>query len=125
MKLAAVLLIAGVGLLQAQEITHTTPLRVIRIVRPKYTKEAWDAKLEGAVILSAMVGVDGIASDIHLVRGLGKGLDEKAIEALRQWRFSPATKYGEPVSTETQFEIDFRLSDPTQNPTDPKDSHPK
>jgi TonB family protein len=120
MKLAAVLLIAGVGLLQAQEITHTTPLRVIRTVEAKYTKEALDAKLEGVVILSAVVGVNGIASDIQLVRGLGKGLDEKAIEALRQWRFSPATKYGEPVSTKAQFEIDFRLSNPLQNPINPK-----
>jgi TonB family protein len=115
-QLAAVLLIAGATVSHAQEIAHTTPLRVIRSVAAEYTREALDANLEGVVILSAVVGVNGIASDIQLVRGLGKGLDEKAIEALRQWRFSPATKYGEPVSMKAQFELNFRLSDPRQNP---------
>ncbi len=115
-KPAAVLLIAGAGLLQGQEITHTTPLRVIRTVEAEYTRAALDAKVEGVVILSAVVGVNGMASDIQLVRGLGKGLDEKAIEALRQWRFSPATKYNEPVSEKALFEVDFRLSNPRQHP---------
>lgn len=109
MKLAILLLIAVVPL-PSQEISHTTPPKLIHKVEPEYTKEALDAKLQGTVVLDAVIGIDGIPSDIQVVRGLGKGLDEKAIECLRQWRFSPATNYfGEPVSTKATFEMNFRL----------------
>lgn len=72
-------------------------------------KEALDAKIEGDVILSLIIGTDGIPSDIKLIRGLGKGLDEKAIECLQQWRFSPAITHGEPVAQKATFEMNFRL----------------
>jgi periplasmic protein TonB len=108
MRLAVLCLITAISL-YSQEISHTTDLRVIHKVEPEYTKEALDAKIEGTAILSSMIGTDGVASDIKLVRGLGKGLDEKAVECLRQWRFAPATKFGEPVSTKATIEINFRL----------------
>lgn len=78
MKFAALCLIAAAVVLQPQEISQTTPPRVIRKVQPEYTKESRKAKLEGTVVLSALVGVDGRPSDIQLVRRLDKGLDEKA-----------------------------------------------
>jgi protein TonB len=90
-------------------LAHTTEARVAHTVKPEYTKEGLDAKIEGDVILTLMIGADGTPSDIKLVRGLGKGLDEKAVECLRQWRFIPATNHGEPVSTKTTVEVNFRL----------------
>jgi protein TonB len=116
MKLAILLLIAVVSL-RSQEISHTTPPKLIHKVEPQYTKEALDAKLEGTVALDAVIGIDGIPSDIEVVRGLGKGLDEKAIEALRQWRFSPGSSHGEPIPVKARIEINFRIPDsPAEKP---------
>jgi protein TonB len=109
MKLAVLLLIATAGLLHAQENSHTTEPKVIHTVPPEYTKEALDAKLQGVVVLSAFVGVDGDLAEIKLVRGLGKGLDEKAVECVKQWRFSPGSNFGEPVPRRVQLEVSFRL----------------
>jgi periplasmic protein TonB len=109
MKLAFLLLIVAVSL-RSQEITHTTEPRVIHKADPQYTKEALAAKLEGDVTLSLTIGPDGVPSDIKLVRGLGMGLNEKAVECLQQWRFKPATNYfREPVSAEATVMLNFRL----------------
>ena len=106
----AILLLTAVVTLRPQEISHTTEPRPIHTVRPQYTKEALAAKIEGDVILSLMVGADGVPSDIKLVRGLGMGLDEKAVECLQQWRFKPATNYfSESVSAKVTVEMNFRL----------------
>ncbi len=107
-KLAMVFLIAVVCL-PAQEILHTTQPTLIHKVEPGYTKEARDAKLEGTVGLSATIGTDGVPSEIKVVRGVGMGLDDKAVECLLQWRFKPATSHGEPVSTKVTVQINFRL----------------
>jgi periplasmic protein TonB len=109
MRLAVLALLAAAISLQSQEISHTTPPHVIDRADPDYTKEALDAKIEGDVILSLIIGTDGIPSDIKLIRGLGKGLDEKAIDCLQQWRFSPATNHGKPIAQEATFEMNFRL----------------
>lgn len=78
-----------------------------------------DAKLEGTVILSLLVGADGVPSGIRLVRGLGSGLDEKAVECLMQWRFSPAQDTnGKPKPTRATVEINFRLPQPSAKPPD-------
>jgi protein TonB len=83
--------------------------KLIKRVAPEYTPEALDAKLEGSVHLSAMIGTDGIPSDIEVTKSLGKGLDEKAIECLKKWRFSPAIRNGEPVPVASQVAIEFEL----------------
>jgi len=112
MKLA-ILLLTAVITLRPQEISHTTEPKPIHTVRSQYTKEALAAKIEGDVILSLMVGLDGVPSDIKLVRGLGMGLDEKAVECLQQWRFKPATNYfSEPVSAKATVVVNFRLPQP-------------
>jgi TonB family protein len=108
MKLAMLLLIGAVSL-RPQEISHTTEPTIIHRVEPQYTKEALDAKLEGQVRLSVVIGADGIPSDIKVVRRLGMGLDEKAVECLQQWRFRPATRHGEPVDQKLTFGMNFRL----------------
>jgi protein TonB len=108
MRLAMLGLIAAISLC-SQEISHTTDPGVVHRVEPQYTREALDAKIKGTVILSLMIGADGVPSDIKVVRGLGMGLDEKAVECLRQWLFKPATKFAEPISIKAIVEINFRL----------------
>jgi TonB family protein len=78
---------------------------------PKYTEEAREAKVEGTVLLSLTIDTDGSTKDIKVVRGLGYGLDEKAIEAASTWKFEPARlrKNNLPVAVSANVEINFRL----------------
>jgi protein TonB len=103
------LLLTAIASVHPQELSHTTEPTVIHKTEPQYTKEALDAKIEGNVILSSMIGADRVPSDIKLVRGLGMGLDEKAVECLKQWRFRSATNHSEPVSAKVTVEMTFRL----------------
>jgi TonB family protein len=76
---------------------------------PEFSDEARKNKYQGTVVLHLIVGADGKTSNIHVIRSLGMGLDEKAVEAARQWRFDPAKKDGQPVPVEVDMEINFRL----------------
>jgi len=76
---------------------------------PDYTEEARRAKTQGTCILGLIVDAEGHPHDIRIVRGLGSGLDAKAIEAVRQWRFEPARKDGKPVNVLISVEVAFRL----------------
>jgi periplasmic protein TonB len=76
---------------------------------PEYSQAARDAGLEGEVWLSAVIDEKGIPTEIKVTRSLGLGLDEKAIEAARKWRFKPAMKSGEPVASEVTIALSFRL----------------
>jgi len=76
---------------------------------PEYSEEARKAKYQGTVILWMVVGPDGRTHDIRIVRSLGLGLDEKAIEAVRTWRFDPARKDGQAVAVQINVEVSFRL----------------
>ena len=60
-------------------------------------------------MLGIDVGTDGLAYNIHVIRPLGEGLDEKAIEAVSQWRFQPGMKNGQPVAVQATIEVNFRL----------------
>jgi protein TonB len=81
----------------------------IQKVDPAYTKQALEAKLEGFVALSFTVRADGFADNIAVIRSLGLGLDQRAVECLEQWRFKPATRDDEPVPVRVTIEINFRL----------------
>jgi TonB family protein len=83
--------------------------KLIYSVKPKYTEEARANKIQGTVVLSATVGPDGSLSNIRVIKSLGYGLDEKAIEAARQCRFQPAMADGRPVSATVKFSMEFRL----------------
>jgi len=76
---------------------------------PEYTEAARNAKTQGTCILWLIVDDQGHPRDIRVVRGLGFGLDEKAIDAVRQWRFAPAQKDGHPVNVQISVEVGFRL----------------
>jgi protein TonB len=76
---------------------------------PDYSEEARKAKYQGTCVLYVVVGPDGKPRDIRVSRTLGLGLDEKAIEAVKLWRFEPATKDGKPVSVAINVEVTFHL----------------
>jgi TonB family protein len=85
------------------------PPRAIFSPAPDYSKEAREAKFQGTCVLSLIVGADGNPRDIKVLKSLGKGLDEKAIDAVKTWKFEPATKDGVPVAVQIAIEVDFRL----------------
>jgi TonB family protein len=88
-----------------------SPPRVAAKVEPHYAEEARIAKLAGTVVLFAVVDPNGAPRDLRVLRPLGLGLDEKAIEAVTQWKFHPGTKDGEAVAVQATIEINFRLQD--------------
>jgi TonB family protein len=76
---------------------------------PEYTEEARNAKTQGTCVLWLIVDQQGHPRDIRVVRGLGFGLDARAIEAVKQWRFQPAMKDGQPVNVQISVEVGFKL----------------
>lgn len=76
---------------------------------PEYTEEARKAKTQGTCILWLIVDSTGHPRDVRVVRGLGYGLDAKALEAVRQWTFQPSMKDGKPVDVQISVEVGFRL----------------
>jgi TonB family protein len=76
---------------------------------PEYSEQARKAKLNGTVKLSIVVDIDGNAKNIRVVRPLGMGLDEKAVEAVAKWRFKPGMKDGLPVAVKANVEVNFRM----------------
>jgi TonB family protein len=82
---------------------------VIFKVDPDYAEEARRAKLSGSVMLAVIVDTEGRARNIHVLKGLGMGLDEEAIVAVTQWRFRSGMKGGQPVNVRATIEVNFRL----------------
>jgi TonB family protein len=77
---------------------------------PKYTEEAIEAGIEGAVLLNCLIDVDGLVKDCEVKRGLGHGLEESAMRDITEnWRFEPGRKDGSPVSVRATIEITFNL----------------
>src|ERR1019366_6089768 len=86
----------------------SAPQLVARI-EPEYSEQARKAKYQGVVVLSIIVQKDGSVRDIRVVQPLGLGLDEKAIDAVKQWKFRPGMKSGSPVDVQATVEVTFRL----------------
>lgn len=76
---------------------------------PEYTDEARAKRIEGSVLLRGVIEADGRVTNIRVARGLGHGLDQKAVDCLRKWTFEPAVRDGEPVAVKANIEINFRL----------------
>jgi periplasmic protein TonB len=76
---------------------------------PEYSEEARKAKYQGSVTLAIVILADGSTSNIRVIRPLGLGLDEKAIEAVTKWRFRPSMKDGKAVAVSANVEVNFRL----------------
>jgi protein TonB len=86
-----------------------TPPQLLREVKPDYTEAARQRGVQGEVILEIVVRHDGSVGDIRLAQGLGFGLDERAIAAVRQWRFSPAERQGIAVDVLVEVAVEFGL----------------
>jgi periplasmic protein TonB len=86
-----------------------SPPRVIYQVDPEFSEEARKAKYQGACTLMLVVDTAGRPRNIRVVSSLGMGLDEKAIEAVKNWRFEPSQKDGHPVNVEIAVEVEFHL----------------
>ena len=76
---------------------------------PTFSDEARKTKGQGIVLLLVVVGKDGHPYNIRVGQSLGMGLDEQAIEAVKRWRFRPATLNGQPVATQIAVQVDFHL----------------
>jgi TonB family protein len=85
------------------------PPKVIYDPDPDYSEAARKAKHQGTVVLWVIIGTDGRPREISVRRSLGMGLDEKAVEAVRRWKFDPAKKDGQAVAVQISIEVNFRL----------------
>jgi TonB family protein len=87
-----------------------TAPKVLRKVEPTYTYEARSARVQGSVLFEAVVDTSGKLTEITMVSPLGYGLDERAQEAVEQWKLKPGEKDGKPVKVRANIEVKFRLS---------------
>jgi len=93
-------------------VSHRGPViapREIHTPEPEYSEAGRKAKQQGTVLLSVIVDSNGNTRDVKVLVPLGYGLDEKAVEALGQWKFAPATKDGKSVAVQIQVAIRFTL----------------
>lgn len=86
-----------------------TPPSLLQEVRPDYTDDARRMGIEGEVVLEIVVRRDGSVGEVKVLSGLRGGLDRRAMDAVRQWRFSPARRYGTPVDVLVEVAVEFKL----------------
>ena len=105
--------LAGSGLAQTGEIykigNGVTSPRLIKEVKPKYSKAAMDRKVEGIVEVEAVILADGHVGDVTVTRPLDEDLDQEVVKATKQWMFTPGTKDGKPVAVQVNIELTFTL----------------
>jgi TonB family protein len=82
---------------------------IIREVKPEYTEDARKRNIEGDVVLEIVVRSDGSVGEVKVLQGLGGGLDRRAIDAVREWRFNPAKRFGTPVDVMVEVAVEFKL----------------
>jgi len=85
------------------------PPRLLREVRADYTEDARRRGLSGEVVLEIVVRRDGSVGDVKILQGLGGGLNDRAVQAVRQWRFAPAQRHGTPVDVIVEVAVEFKL----------------
>jgi len=86
-----------------------TPPRPTFSPPPEYSSKARKAHYQGVCTLSVIVETNGHTSDIRVLNALGMGLDEKAIEAMKRWKFKPAMQDGKPVPVQIAIEVVFHI----------------
>jgi len=90
-------------------LTQQDQPRVLERTAPEYTDQARLARLEGSSLVSLVIGDDATLHDVHVTRPIGLGLDEKAVEAVKNWQFAPAVQGEKPVQAMARVEVNFRL----------------
>lgn len=98
----------GGGIYSVGDIGVTPPVAKFT-PEPDFSEEARKAKYQGTVTLAAVIGPDGKPRNLRVVRSLGMGLDQKAMEKVRTWLFEPGKRNGQPVAVAMTLEVDFRL----------------
>jgi protein TonB len=83
--------------------------QLIFSVEPEFSEEARKAKVAGNVLVNLWVDANGMPSHVRVIRGVGMGLDEKAVEAVKQYRFKPAMENGKAVLVELNVEVNFQI----------------
>ena len=91
-------------------IRDMQPPRAIYSPDPEYSRAARAARWEGTVVLGVLIGSNGTVIDVWVKKSVGFGLDQKALDAVRRWKFQPAIKDGKPVAIEAMIEVAFHLS---------------
>jgi protein TonB len=86
-----------------------TAPELLKEVRPAFTEDARRRGIEGDVVLEIVVRSDGSVGDVKVLQGLDGGLNRNAIDAVKQWRFSPARRYGQPVDVMVEVAVAFKL----------------
>jgi len=86
-----------------------TPPKPIRNPEPTYSPEARSAGVQGRVLLEIVIDEQGLPTQIRILSPLGYGLDERAQECIKKWRFTPGLKNGSPVKVVANIEVNFRL----------------
>ncbi|MGH9641669.1 MAG: energy transducer TonB [Terriglobales bacterium] len=76
---------------------------------PEYSRAARAARLQGTVLLGVVIGSDGNLTDLWVKKGVGLGLDQKALDTVRRWKFQPAVKNGEPIAVYAVIEVAYHL----------------
>jgi periplasmic protein TonB len=82
--------------------------RLLREVKADYTEDARQRNITGEVVMEIVVRRDGSIGDVRVIKGLGGGLNDRAIQAVRQWRFAPATRQGTPVDVIVEVAVEFK-----------------
>jgi len=85
------------------------PPRLLHEVKAEYTEEARQRSIAGDVVLEIVVRRDGTVGDVKVLQGLAAGLNDRAVRAVRQWRFSPAQRQGTPVDVIVEVAVEFKL----------------
>ncbi len=97
---------------QAVAITDDlTPPRLTEVASPDYTVEAKKKKIEGSVTVAIVIDKKGDVVDAKVLKGLGYGLDENAIIAVKEWKYKPAEKDGVPIAVKMEVSVDFYIHD--------------
>lgn len=85
------------------------PPVVIHMTTPKYSEEARVKRFSGKVLVSLIVDTNGMPTKVHVLRRVGMGLDDEAVDAVKQYRFKPATRNGRPVAVYVNVEVNFQI----------------
>jgi TonB family protein len=83
--------------------------RAVSTPDPEYSEIARQKKITGCVLLALAISATGTVDAVKVIKPLGAGLDQKAVEAVQQWKFAPATKDGQPVAVQIPVSVGFRL----------------
>jgi TonB family protein len=102
-------MVAPGGMITYRSGGDVKPPKAIHTPDPKYDEVASKSAIQGTVVLWCIVDENGNPMDVRVVRPMGAGLDDRAVEAVQSWRFSPATKAGTPVKVQINVEVNFRL----------------